>query len=184
MDSVLFGRVVDAPLDSHGAAQCRTLATRMAGVRDLVIQTSPRRRTRQTAEAIAAQADCDVVMRRELDEIDFGDWGGQSFQALASDERWRAWNEHRGSAATPAGETIAHVQRRIAQHMEALHRTSSDRSVALVTHAEVIRSIIMHYLYMPSDAYYRLQIDAASISTVRLDDRGATVVAVNERVTE
>lgn len=175
MNSVLFGRVVDAPLDPHGELQCAVLAQRLSALDHPMIQCSPRRRTRQTAEVIAACAGCAFTVVPELDEVDYGSWSGQSFRKLHDDARWRYWNEHRGSSATPTGETAGSVQRRIVGHLERLHQQGAGCAYVLVSHAEIIRSAIMHYLQVPNDLYHCVEIPPASVSTICLDDRAARV---------
>jgi broad specificity phosphatase PhoE len=176
MDKILFGRTVDAPLDSFGELQCSALAQRLAGAHEIAIHTSPRRRARQTAAAIAEQARCDFIVRPELDEVDFGAWSGQPFEALEADAGWRAWNEHRGTASTPAGETVSSVRRRIVGHIEHLHARHEGDTMILVSHAEVIRCALMHYLHIPPELYGRLEIGPASVSVLRLDEHSAHLV--------
>ncbi len=182
MDDVLFGRVVDAALDAHGEQQASIVAARLARESGLLIETSPRRRTRQTAHAIAVSARAQLSMAPDLDEIDFGRWSGQRFVTLAADPRWRHWNERRDLASTPAGDSIARVQSRIARHLHRLQAAFPNRTIALVTHAEVIRSTLLWILDLPASAYDRLEISPSSISTLQWRDGGLRVHSVNERV--
>jgi broad specificity phosphatase PhoE len=181
MDDVLFGRIVDAPLDAHGERQASVVAARLAREAGLLIQASPRRRTQQTARAIAACAHAELLTAPDLDEIDFGRWSGQRFATLATDPRWRDWNERRDRACTPAGDSIAHVQSRVARHLHRLQAAFPSRTIALVTHAEVIRATLLWILDMPASAYGRLEISPSSISTLLWRDGGFTVHSVNER---
>ncbi len=180
---MLFGRALDASLDDFGRRQARALAEHLASRHFApVVHSSPRRRTRETAEIIAHAIDADVRTAAQIDEIDFGRWSGRSFRELDTDRSWREWNEHRDVASTPAGETIASVQ---ARAMHLLHRLAAEqpaREVLLVTHSEIIRSIVMHCLGMPADCYDRIAIDPASITTVRLSLGTMRIEAMNERV--
>jgi broad specificity phosphatase PhoE len=182
MDDVLFGRVVDAPLEAPGERQAAAVAARLAMEANLLIQASPRRRTQQTAQAIATSARADLLTAPDLDEIDFGRWSGQRFAALAEDPQWRKWNEQRDCASTPAGDSIAHVQSRTARHLHRLLAAFPNRTLALVTHAEVIRSTLLWILGMPATAYGRLEICPCSISTLLWRNGTFTVYSMNERV--
>jgi probable phosphoglycerate mutase len=51
----------------------------------------------------------------------------------------------------------------------------------VVSHGDVIRAALLFALGMPLDLYARLEIGLASLSTLRLDDSGVRVSAVNER---
>ncbi|HEY0938684.1 MAG TPA: histidine phosphatase family protein [Steroidobacter sp.] len=182
MDEMLLGRTVDAPLDAQGVRQAEATASALRHRDDLLIMASPRRRARQTAAAIAALTGGEVVSSDAIDEIDFGPWSGQTFAQLAGDAGWRYWNEHRSSAATPSGERIADVQARMLRQLNRWREDFPGRVIAIVTHAEVIRAVLMHWLDAPIDGYGRLAIDPASYSTVSLGDWGVRIEGINQRV--
>ena len=47
-----------------------------------------------------------------------GRWTGMAFPPVASNTKWRNWNERRGSARPPGGESMAALQRRVILHLE------------------------------------------------------------------
>jgi broad specificity phosphatase PhoE len=182
MDEVLFGRIVDAPLDENGLRQAEAMAVRLAGEGDLMIETSPRRRTQQTAQAIARQSQAPVLITGDVDEIDFGRWSGERFIALDADPHWRQWNEVREAAATPAGDSIAKVQSRVARHLRRMEAAFPNRTIAIVTHAEIIRATLMWILHIPVQAYSRLEISPCSLSSLTSRAGDYVVEGVNERI--
>lgn len=181
MDDVLFGRIVDAPLDEPGERQAAALAARLARESNLLLEASPRHRTQQTARAIASSTHAELSTAPDLDELDFGRWSGQRFAALAQDSAWCTWNERRDIATTPAGDSIARVQARLARHLHRLLAAVPGHTIALVTHGEVIRSTLLWILDLPATAYGRLQISPSSISTLAWRDGEFTIQAINER---
>lgn len=182
MDEMLLGRTVDVPLDEQGVRQAEATANALRHHQDLLIMSSPRRRTRQTAAIIAAMNGGEVMNSEAIDELDFGRWSGRTFAQLAEDPDWRHWNEQRGSAATPSGERMADVQARLLRQLSRLGETFPGRVVAIVTHAEVIRAALLHWLNAPMDGYDRLAIHPASYSTVSLGDWGVRIEGINQRV--
>ena len=170
MGRVLLGRSVDCPLDERGEGQARVVATRLLAFPDLVVESSPRRRARHTAGIIAAQTDTVVRIAPQMDEVDFGSWSGQSFEVLASDPQWQRWNKYRGVSRTPAGDCIRDVQARVLAHFRKLEQTSGDRTIAIVTHAEVIRSVVLLALQAPIDEYRRFEIGPAALTWLTVDD--------------
>ena len=62
-----------------------------------------------------------------LMEIDFGDWTGMRFEALAQDRRWTAWNTARGVNRPPSGESMLEAQVRIVTAMEKLRTAGSEK---------------------------------------------------------
>lgn len=174
-DDVLLGRSVDAPLDARGERQARALAERLRRERPRRIETSPRLRARQTAQAIAATTGLVPCVRSALDEIDFGEWSGRRFDALDADPRWRLWNAERDVASTPAGATIAEVQSRLLRLLGALSRRFPGATLVLVTHAEIVRSALLRALGAPAGDYRSIDVPPASTTT--LHERGGRLFA-------
>ena len=181
MDEMLLGRTIDAPLATVGVQEAEAMACMLAASQEALLVASPRRRAQQTAESIAARNRCELVTAHDLDELDFGHWSGQTFDELARDPDWRRWNEQRHSAATPAGERIEDVQARVLRYLHRLREAFPGRPMILVTHAEVIRAVLLYWLQAPADAYRRLAISPASISRVSLSDGGPRIDGINQR---
>ncbi|MFC4308878.1 histidine phosphatase family protein [Steroidobacter flavus] len=181
MDEMLLGRTVDAPLAAIGVREAEAMACALGSSQETLIVASPRRRAQQTAAAICERSQCELVTACDIDELDFGHWSGQTFNELAQDPAWRRWNEQRATAATPAGERIGDVQARVVRHLDRLRQTFPGRPMVLVTHAEVIRAALLHWLQAPVDAYRRLAISPASISRVSLSDWGPRIDGINQR---
>ena len=178
--SVLLGRTLDPALDSVGETQAAALAQHLRSQRKLLLYASPRRRTQQTAHAISQATGASVVTTQQLDEIDFGSWSGRPFAALANEPAWNHWNLQRASASTPAGDTMRAAQRRILNFIHEITRVHPRGIVALVTHAEIIRAALLHYLTLGLDDYHGMQIDPASVSTVQFAGSGPVSVRLNQ----
>src|SRR5690606_41563110 len=93
-----------------------------------------------------------------------------------------ARNAARARAGTPAGETIASVQQRIVGLLGGIDAMRPQSAVIIVTHSEIIRSLLLYGLNVSPDLYDRLTIDPASITTVELDEAHFRAIAVNERL--
>jgi broad specificity phosphatase PhoE len=185
---MLFGRAIDAPLDEPGTRQAQRLGQRLAAeLAHPLIEASPRQRTRQTAAAIAAcfdglQGRCEVRTHEALDEIDFGRWSARTFRELGEDPDWQRWNADREHASTPAGETIAGVQRRAMNRLQALAREHASRAIVIVTHSEIIRSLALLVLGTSPNRYDRVTIDPASITRFSLSGDAVRLDSLNERI--
>ena len=181
MDKVLLGRAVDGPLDERGEGQARVIAKRRQAVPDLVVESSPRRRARHTAGIIAAQRDTTVRIAPEMDDVDYGSWAGRTFEALAADPQWCRWNKYRAVSRTPAGDSIRDVQERALAHFRKLEQTFEDGTIAIVTHAEVIRSVVLLALGAPIGDYARFEIAPASLTTLSVTGAQLRLDSINER---
>jgi broad specificity phosphatase PhoE len=185
--SYLAGRMEGVRLGPDGLAQAQRLGERMRREDFAAIIASPRERTRQTALAISDAAGVGPVkIADELDEIDFGRWNGRSFEELNTDPDWREWNVNRGAASTPAGQTMAQVQERVVGFTQrianAASRAGAGRSVVLVSHADVIKAAVCHFLGVPLANVDRFEISPASVTTLVVGEWGAKLYALNETV--
>lgn len=177
----LVGRMEGIRLGATGRAQAERLSERMRRETIEAVLTSPRERTRETAEAIVAA--CRLAAAEpcsQLDEIDFGEWSGKTFAELEADPDWRHWNAVRSHARTPGGESMLDVQRRVLACMKRLAHGHERKAFALVSHADVIKAVVCHVLGMPIDGWSRFEIDPASITTVVAGDWGAKLLRLNE----
>jgi probable phosphoglycerate mutase len=176
----LIGRMPGVSLNENGRAETDRLARHLSREPVDAVETSPRDRARETAEAVAAAAGAAVEVAEDLDEIDFGLWTGKSFDALDSDPHWRRWNEARADAGTPGGDTMRAVQERIVGAMQRACRRWPGGSVALVSHGDVIKAGVAHHLGLSLDALHRFDIAPASVTCIAAGDWGSKVLSLNQ----
>lgn len=176
----LAGRTPGVRLGEAGRAQAARAAERMAAHDFAAIYASPRERTMETAAAIAARTGLSVTALDDLDEVDFGTWGGRTFDDLNEDWDWRRWNAMRALARTPTGESMLDVQVRVLRTIERLAHEHAGTAIVLVTHADVIRAAVCGFLGLGLDAWSRIEIDPASLTTLLADDWNPRVLGLNQ----
>ncbi len=169
-------------LSNDGLEQAAIVADLLGTLPIAAVYTSPRERAWHTANEIAEPHELEVSVADGLDEIDFGQWAGARFADLEGDEEWQRWNEERGSARCPGGESMSEAVERAKSALEEIARTNDGETVVAVTHCDIIRGVIAHYLGMPLDNVLRFDVDPASISTLDLGRWGARVRSMNERL--
>lgn len=179
----LTGRRTDVRLSEAGERQADATGAKLSGMGVGRIFSSPRERALQTARTIAQHCDAEVEIAAELDEIDFGAWSGRRFEELACDPLWRRWNEERGGCRAPGGETMSEAACRAVALVERLAGEAAAKDAALVTHCDIIRGIVAHYLGVPLDNLLRFDVDPASITTLTAGGWGAQIHSLNERMT-
>jgi broad specificity phosphatase PhoE len=167
-DEVLIGRTKGVGLCDSGFTQARQLALQFARRRVTLVQASPQLRARETAEPLGIMLGRAVEVSDCLDEIDYGAWTGRSFHDLADDPEWNRWNCSRSGARPPGGESMQELQRRAVAHLEEMNRQQPDGEIVMVTHAEVIRAAILHFVGLHIDSYARIAVPKASVTRVRL----------------
>ena len=169
-------------LSGEGLEQAQIVADLLGTIPLAAVYSSPLERAWYTARDIAEPHGLRVELAEDLDEIDFGDWSGARFSDLEGDEEWQRWNEARGSARCPGGETMAEAVDRARSRLERIASDHDGATVVAVTHCDIIRGVLAHYLGMPLDNVLRFDVDPASISTLELGRWGARVRSVNERL--
>lgn len=147
------------------------------------IVASPMDRTKETAEVIAAAQKQRVVFDDDLQEIDFGEWMGKSFSDLGDDEQWKQYNRNRSLNPAPGGEYMLEVQLRAwkaLQRIMASRRIYPETTVAVVSHGDVVRALLMLFLGIPLDNIHRLEVWPASVSEVILGQAYPQVITMNQ----
>jgi broad specificity phosphatase PhoE len=178
----LSGRRRDVALSSDGLEQAEIVADLLAVEPFAAVYASPRERAYYTARAIGEAHELKVTVEDGLDEVDFGDWTGMDFNDLEGDPAWCAWNERRASARPPGGESMAEAVLRTAAALEAIAAAHAGQTVACVTHCDIIRGALAHYMGLPLDNMLRFDIDPASVSRLALGNWGARILTINERL--
>jgi broad specificity phosphatase PhoE len=182
LGKTLTGRRKDVALSRDGLSQAQIVAD-LLGTEPLdAIVSSPRERAFYTAREIAEPHELGATLLDALDEIDFGNWTGRSFDELEGDPLWDAWNAERGKARPPGGESMEEAVARAVLGLGELAEAYPDGCVAAVTHCDIIRGLIAHYLGLPLDNLLRFDIDPASVSRLVIGGWGARVMSVNERL--
>ncbi len=176
--SKLTGRLPGFSLSDEGQAMARSLGEQLAGAKLRRIYTSPIERTRETAEAIAGHHRLTPIVHEGLSEVDYGRWAGRSFKTLRRNKLWSQLFIAPSRVRFPGGESLAEMQARAVQTCEEMAAAAPAATIVAVTHADVIKAILAHYLGLHLDLYQRLVVAPASISVVELGPRGFPIVPV------
>jgi probable phosphomutase (TIGR03848 family) len=177
----LAGWLPNIHLNERGRLQAKTLADLFEGIRIKAIYASPLERTMETAEPIAKAKGLRVESRQALGEIGYGRWEGQSLKALTRRKLWPVIQNTPSLARFPEGESFVEAQDRVVAEIESLRaiHKSSKAAFLCVSHADVIKLIIAHYIGLPLDLFQRIVVMPASISILQID-RIPRLVALND----
>ena len=181
LGQTLWGRTPGICLNEDGKLQARELAQNCGRLRFDAVYSSPLERAWETAEAIASCTELRVKESVALNEINYGEWSGKSFEELSRDERWRHFNSRRSTASIPGGESFLQVQSRMVSEIDRLSQEYDEGRVAVVSHADVIRAAVAYFTATPIDLIERLEISPCSVSVVAMDHQDVTVLTINNR---
>ena len=179
----IVGRTPGVRLSQEGREQARELAGRLDGIPIDALYASPLERAQETAEPLAQRRGLEVRTAPEIQELDFGEWSNRAREELSNDPEWAPFNAFRSGNRAPGGECMAEIQHRFVGFMETLRREHSGQHVALVSHADPIKTALLYYLGMPLDFFLRLEISPASVSMVEVGEWGPKVICLNDRGT-
>jgi probable phosphoglycerate mutase len=175
----LAGRMTGLSINAAGEREASALATRLATAAIAAIYVSPQPRARETALPLAERVGLSPRVETGIDEIDFGSWTGRAFTELTDDPAWPVWVERRSIAQPPGGERFEDVQRRVVAAIERLRHAHPDETIALVSHGDLIKAALAHFLGMSLDNLERFDIEPASVSVVALGEGWAQVKRIN-----
>lgn len=172
LESTLAGRSLDISLNSEGARQAETVADVLREIRVTRIQSSPRRRALETAVPVSRRLGLPIETQTALDEVNFGTWSGRTFHELRADPLWNQWNAERANVRAPGGgETMREVLARVGNHLHSVAEEHPDEIVVMVTHAEVIRSIVLSDFGFSLSDWQRVNVAPASITRCQISLR-------------
>jgi probable phosphomutase (TIGR03848 family) len=176
---VLVGRTPGVHLSGEGRRQAETLAHRLAETSVRAIYSSPLERAQETAAPLAERLGLETKVVEDLNEIDFGDWTNQPIETLADDQRWHLFNSFRSGTTPPNGEAMLDVQARFVGMVEGLRTLYPGAQVAIVSHGDVIKSGLAHWLGVHLDLFQRIEVSPGSLSVVEIEDYGPRILRLN-----
>jgi probable phosphoglycerate mutase len=176
----LSGSTPGIHLSEQGRIQAKDLAERLAPIRLAALYASPLERCVETAEAIAEPRDMEVHPMAALEEVGYGAWTGKSFAQLTRTALWKKVQHAPSSVRFPGGETLVEAQVRAVTALEALAARHPKATVAVVSHADIIRLSLAHLAGVHIDLFQRIIVSPASVSAVLLGDRIPRILRMND----
>ncbi|HET7482969.1 MAG TPA: MSMEG_4193 family putative phosphomutase [Actinomycetota bacterium] len=175
----LSGWLEGIPLTEQGREQAARVAEALAEVPLKAVYSSPIDRTTETADAIARRHGLKVKVSRGLGEVRYGDWTDRSLKVLARTKLWSKVQRWPSGARFPNGESLREVQARALTEVERLVEQHGGETICCVSHGDVIKLVLAHYLGVHIDLFQRIVIAPASISVISVSDRGPLILSMN-----
>jgi broad specificity phosphatase PhoE len=176
----LPGQLPGIELTEEGRAQAQRLARALTMLPLSTIISSPLARAVETAEYLVQGRALTIQLEPDLMDIELGHWSGQNRDALSqSDPVWKSFV--RDPTVAPADvETFPELEQRVVTAVDRwLKKDATGSLPAFVTHADVIKLLLAHYLGLEAGRARSLWIDNASVSVVAMEtDRSPLVLAI------
>ncbi len=162
---LLPGQLPGIPLNAEGKQEAQATAQ---GLRELpltAIVASPLERTMETAGYLNAGRGLAIRQDRDLLDTDYGPFAGQCWDDLDKQGGAGARFTSDPTRAPKGVESFAAVQRRAVRAAERWRQADGvGEWVALVTHADLVKMIVAHYLAIPLGSVPLINMDNASAS--------------------
>lgn len=177
----LAGWLPDIHLNAVGHQQAQAAAERLAHLPIRAIYSSPLTRCLETADYIAQSHQLPVLVNEAIGEVRYGEWQGQELELLAKEPAWYAVQHFPSRFRFPAGESLLEAQQRAVQAVEMLAAQHPQQLIVLVSHADLIKLLLAHYLGVHIDLFQRIALDPGSVSGFALLEKGMVqVLRVND----
>lgn len=169
---LLLGRA-NPDLDDVGRTQAAQIAAVIPS--DARVISSPLNRTHQTAMAIRRDAETD----ERLLELDYGEFDLTPAKDIPP-ETWAAWRADPGFRP-PGGETFLELADRVGGLLNELADEARESDVVVVTHVSPIKAAVAWALGVGIEISWRTFVAQASISTIAVSERGASLHSFNDQ---
>jgi probable phosphoglycerate mutase len=183
---ILSGRLPNVHLSEKGCAQAENLAVRLGNFPVSNLRISPMERCFETISpwinsvVLANNPKFEPIIDPELTEVDYGTWSGKKLITLSKNKLWKTVQESPSRMYFPNGEGIAQMQ---ARAMTSVHRAVSAKekgTAVIVSHGDVIKSIVASALGMHLDEFQRIIVDPASISILDFSSTKPRTLLLND----
>lgn len=183
---VLSGRLPNIHLSEKGIKQSQQLSERLGNFAVAQLRVSPMERCFETISpwlndvVLKNSPDFEPIIDPSLNEVDYGDWSGKKLISLARKKEWRTVQESPSRMYFPGGEGIAQMQSRAMSVVHELAKLPDSKTAVIVSHGDVIKSIVASALGTHLDEFQRIIIDPASVSVLDYSGIKPRVLLLND----
>ena len=133
----------DLDLSEFGYMQAEKVADYFDGIHIDAIYSSDLCRAFNTVKPIADRKGLCIIPRTRLREINSGKWENNEFDYLKTQfaQDYGVWLTDIGNAVCTGGESVAHLQERVAVELQAIAKAHDGQNVVVGTHATPIRAM-------------------------------------------
>jgi probable phosphoglycerate mutase len=180
--NLLAGRTAGISLSKTGKEQAKDLIARLGDIEFDEVAISPLQRCRQTIDPwlTAVGTKSRIVTDDSISEVDYGNWSGKTLASLRRKAQWKVVQDFPSQMTFPEGESLLEMQGRALSGFYRLNAVKGKGPRLLVSHGDVIKSIVAHCLGMHLDQFQRLVIEPASLTIIDTDSGTSRLVRFND----
>ena len=174
--------LTDSILSEKGRLQANKLSNYLKNKKIDKIYTTPFSRTKETIKELAELKMIQVEENSQLNEIDFGDFEGLSFNVIENkypEEVEKMINEG-FEYKYPNGESLKETFIRVKNEMRKIISENENSTVLICSHGGTIRNIISYLLCDDYKYHWNFRIDNGSITEIEVDNNFAVINKIND----
>jgi len=180
--NLLAGRTAGISLSKSGKEQAKDLIARLGNIQFDEVAISPLQRCRETIDPWLDKTGTKsrIVVDESISEVDYGNWSGKTLASLRRKAQWKVVQDFPSQMTFPEGESLLEMQGRALSGFYRLNAVKGKGPRLLVSHGDVIKSIVAHCLGMHLDQFQRLVIEPASLTIIDTDSGSSRLVRFND----
>jgi len=183
---ILSGRIAGISLSETGLLQAQNLITRLGALKVAQLRISPLERCGQTInpwwQSVGQETNPSVklVEDENLIEVDYGNWSGKKLSVLSMNKLWKIVQNNPSAMYFPSGEGLAAMQERAMRAIYGSLKSKKKGATLLVSHGDVIKSMVASVLGMHLDDFQRIVIDPASVTIIDFSIDKPRLILLND----
>ena len=175
LKGILAGRDNRVALSPRGRQEAIELAPVLAKMEFEGIYSSPLRRCKETLVPYLQGRSEQLHLVDDLIEMEYGSWSGKALSTLSRHELWKSIQSRPSTVRFPDGESFGEMSLRANQAV--INLASGKSRILILSHGDVIKSIVAFHLGLTLDQFQRISIDPASITRIQIPS--SQVIQVN-----
>ena len=168
----IFRGTKDVPLDAVGREEALLVGERLKAEGIRAVYSSPLSRAKETAEAIARFHNVKVQVLAGLNDLNFGEWEGQSLEEVKKQypDLYQQWLQEPHRVIFPKGEGLDAVRARAMKVIEEIIERHPQEAVVLVSHRVVLKVLICALLGLDNSHFWNIGQDTTAINCFHYKD--------------
>lgn len=171
----------DGELSKNGIEQAGHAANFLKKTGICAVYCSDLKRSVDTARIIAKPHGLKVRPLKDLRERFYGEWEGLKYFEIEKKYKglYKLWLIHPNKADIPGAEKLKGLQKRGVRAVEKIARSHKNKTVLIVGHGGINRTILFHYLMLGLDNFWRIRQENCGMNIIKFAAPYPRIVLLN-----